>query len=175
MLPLSGHLERAGLGCDSKRVDYGGQFLAGNINGWCNVTGLSGNCIQMCYLQQLLRKVETQTGWKGFLSWSFCCFCKSLHTLWWIFLIRGELEQCETVFCCEEFRVERRERGVVVVVFSCMLSDPKTQVQASCSPPWLPTPAAKWLSIWSSFKSWLSWICLPPTVICRDEGLLTVF
>lgn len=67
--------------------------------------------------------------------------------------------------------------GGTVAVFSCMQPDPKTQVQPLCSPLCLeafPNPpscrAAKCLSIWSSIKSWLLWICLFPTCHLQRWG-----
>lgn len=88
MLPLSGHLERAGLGCDSKRVDYRGQFLAGCIKRWCNVTALSGSCMLTTSTASALRWNHRGSNYQlcmsagldtvTTLNESFCCFTRIL-------------------------------------------------------------------------------------------------
>lgn len=168
MLPLSGHLERAGPGCDGKREDYRGQFLAGCTEGWCNATALVSGSVQTT-LVLLEGAIRSSLGKRLVSALQFCCLrpadgenprplCCFAQTLSW-----RETGAERNSYVGGLKRLRRGRGWGVVVVFSCMQPDPETQVQPPCSPLSTPPtllPAAKCLSIWSSIKSWLLWICL---------------
>lgn len=88
--------------CDSKRVDYRGQFLAGCTKGWCNVTALSGSCMLIGEIRGFNYQLCSAAGLETTSEVVTLLLQSDTGSLWpplvwWIFPIRGKLEQREPV------------------------------------------------------------------------------
>lgn len=155
-----------------------GQFLAGCTEGWCNVTVLASGSVQAASvsiegaIRSSLGKACVSSAFLLAFSRPLCCFAQTL-------LVRGKLEQRETVMLEVWNAWGERSGWGVVVVFSCMQPDPKTQVQVPWSPLSIPHPNP---------SSQLQSVCPldPPLnpdyygfvffklVICKDKRLIKV-